>query len=199
MGWSKWLIPDCQFKKKYIKRKKKGEKNIVNCAPKWRKIKQKKINTKNNLLVPAAAVASRPSLSPPLITDFFFSRSRVSFSALTLSKEGGGGPCYCCYCCCCCCCCYCCCCCGCCSSRSETGGWGVNYSSYCYYYYCYYYFCSPIIRRALNIITPLTGLSLVGRAPDIISFIFYFPSVGKGINPERSRGWGILIFSPKFI
>ena len=49
----------------YIKYKKgkKKEKKIVNYAPKWRK------TPKNNLLIPAAAVASRPSLSPPLITD----------------------------------------------------------------------------------------------------------------------------------
>ena len=45
---------------------------MVNCAPKWRKIqKNKKKNIKNNPLVPAATVASRPPLSPPLIANLF--------------------------------------------------------------------------------------------------------------------------------
>ena len=52
---------------KKIKRKKE-KKNTIDYVPKWRKIKKKK--TQNNpLLIPAAAVASRPSLSPLLIAE----------------------------------------------------------------------------------------------------------------------------------
>ena len=130
----------------------------------------------------------------------FLARSRASFSALAPFKEGGGGPycyyycyyyyCFYCY--------YC--------SCSEIGRRGVNRFSccycyhfcYCYYCYCYYYYsCFSITGRALDIITPPIGFPLTGKALDII--IFFSPSVRKGISPDRSRGWGVLIFSPKFI
>ena len=59
------------IQKKIYKIYKKGKKKItINYALKWRKIKKKK--TQNNPpSIPAAAVASRPSLSPPLITNLF--------------------------------------------------------------------------------------------------------------------------------
>ena len=45
---------------------------MVIYAPEWRRIKKKKKKTtKSNPLIPAAVVASRPPLSPPLITEFF--------------------------------------------------------------------------------------------------------------------------------
>ena len=94
-------------------------------------------------------------------------------------------------------------CCGYYCSCLEIGGRGVNcfscccYCCYCCCCYCYCSFCSPTTGRAPNIITPLIGFPLMGRAPNII--IFSFPLVGRGIKPDISRGWGILTFSLKFI
>ena len=95
----------------------------------------------------------------------------------------------------------------------EMEGQGTNYSSYyyyyyyyysyyCYYYYCYYYYyCSysPTTERAPDITTPPINSPLMGKTLNIISFTSFSPLVRKGINPDKSRGWGILISSPKFI
>ena len=53
--------------------------------------------------------------------------------------------------------------------------------------------------RAPDIITPLISSLLVGRALNIIFFTFSFPLVRRNINPEGSRGWGVLISSLKFV
>ena len=89
----------------------------------------------------------------------------------------------------------------------EIRGRRINcsfcYCCYCSYccccYYCYYCFYSPIMGRAPDITTPLISFPLMGRALDIIFFTFSFPSVRRDTDPEGSRGWGILISSPKFV
>ena len=53
--------------------------------------------------------------------------------------------------------------------------------------------------RAPDITTPLIGFSLAGRALDIVFFTFSFPSVRRDIDPEGSRGWGVLISFLKFV
>ena len=40
--------------------------------------------------------------------------------------------------------------------------------------------------KAPDITTPLIGSPLAGKALNIISFTFSSPSVGKGINPDKS-------------
>ena len=128
---------------------------------------------------------------------FFLSRSRASSFASAPSKEGGGGPCCCCCCCCCGCCCFC----------LEIGGRGISgfsccccccccCCSCCCCCCCCCCYCFPITGRALDIIFFTFGSPLAGRAPDII--IFFSPLVGRGINFDKSRGWGIPTFSLKF-
>ena len=46
---------------------------------------------------------------------------------------------------------------------------------------------------------PLISFPLAGKALNIISFTFFFPLVGRDINPEKPYGWGILISFFKFI
>ena len=58
------------IKKNKNKNKKEKEKITIDYMPKWRRIKKKQYKI-TPLLIPAAAVASRPFLSPPLITEPF--------------------------------------------------------------------------------------------------------------------------------
>ena len=50
-----------------------------------------------------------------------------------------------------------------------------------------------------DIITPLISFPLTGKALNIIFFTFFFSLVGRGTDPERPCGWGVLISFFKFI